>query len=229
MIRKNDLFSGMVTRTLLFVVTLVISGNATLISLNESATKIDQGTTVNMDVVASELDGKGVGAFDLTLKYDDGIFDFVAYSLSADLGNSGNPALDASGGNIMPGFVNLSGMALLPSEDLLKMQGDKVTLGTIQFLGKNPGESSVEFISTPLTVQDALSNSEVRYENMVGSANGEQFSLAGDYKNSSIIQVSSVNNAPPITGSVPEPSSIILSLGGLMALITCKLSRKKSV
>jgi hypothetical protein len=209
MITLRGIISQAVISIFGIIVVTALPANATMISLNQSASKINGHSMLNVDVVASELFGRGVGAFDVTVEYNYPALYFVRYSLSSELGNKDYPVIDCSyNPKFTPGLVNLSGVSLLQPEELLSIQGndDKVTLGSIRFRERKPGTGEVKIITTPIVFTDPCDHNEIILTNYIGDVFGNQ-------------------SSPSV--KVPEPSSVMFIVSGIALLIGCVLRKEK--
>lgn len=153
------------------------------------------GANVSVDVVVSGLEASAiadiVAAFDLDVAYDPLVVAATGVSFGAALGVLGLEVLTNSD-LATPGLVNFAALSLLSDADLAALQGDAVTLATLQFSALALGTSPLALISTaPFGIDvKGAANGILSFENVVGGA----------------IHV------------VPEPSTVLLLTVGLVGL-----------
>jgi hypothetical protein len=200
--RKNNNFFKALIGGSIFFLTMAFVSNATTLALIPSATDIAKGTNVDFDVVVSDFGTSGIGAFTFEVDFDSDILKFDGWTMSNDLGDVKNgEASEYDCGEITDGVAQFNGVSWLDSDPLIAMQGDKISLGTISLTGIGIGTSEVAF------------NPSVTF---LGNAFAGQIVLAETDHNSA-----SVN--------VPEPSSIMLSLSGLLSLLGVGAFRRKKI
>lgn len=118
---------------LLMLVFASTNASAVIIGFAPSSQTAMPGDTVSLDLVVSDFGG-GIGDFDLDIAFDDTALDFLGYSLGAGLGDiSAFEAIDFSLGDLGLGSINLSEVSLLTPVELLALQGDPLTLATLDF------------------------------------------------------------------------------------------------
>jgi hypothetical protein len=194
---------------IIFLVALM-SGQAAAtptLSLLPDFQKMHPPQNLFVDVVISGLQSGGtntlLGAFDLTIQFDPNVLSLLTGApsgLGTGLGNPTDPSETLVGANIpSPGTFNFFEVSLLEGSAstcifcigpyLEDLQGDTFSLATLAFFA--PG-SSANPSFTNILITDAV----------LGDANGDPIS-------NPIIRNASV--------AVPEPSSFLLLMGGLVA------------
>jgi hypothetical protein len=176
------------------------SSNATTLTLLPSSTDIGKGWNVDFEVVVSDFGSDGIGGFSFEVDYDSDILAFDHWTMADGLGNVGiGEAMDLGSGEVADGIAQCNGSSLLGSEELIALQKtDQLTLGSISFRGIESGTGNVAFNPSFTVVCNA---------------------------NAAAIDVSNHEGA---SVNVPEPSSLLLSLSGLMGLLGCGAFRKKT-
>ena len=153
------------------------------------------GANVSVDVVVSGLEASEiadvVAAFDLDVAYDPLVVAATGVNFGAALGVLGLEVL-TNFDLATPGLVDFAALSLLSDADLAALQGDAVTLATLQFSALALGTSPLALISTaPFGIDvKGAANEILSFENVVGGA----------------IHV------------VPEPSTVLLLTVGLVGL-----------
>lgn len=122
------------------------------LSIIPTTTSIEQGDTVSVDLVASDL-GNGaapsLGAFFTEINFDDTVLDFVSVAYGALLGDPNNSletnieTLDGTG------LVSLDEFSFLSNTTLDTLQPDSFTLATLTFSGQGVGTSALTFGTDP--------------------------------------------------------------------------------
>jgi hypothetical protein len=176
------------------------------LSLIPDFQKIHPPQNLLVDVVISGLQSGGtntlLGAFDLTVQFDPNVlslFTGAPSALGTGLGDPTDPSQTVIGANIpAPGTFNFFEVSLLEGSAatcifcigpyLEDLQGDTFSLATLAFFA--PGGSSPAFTNILIT------------DEILSDANGNA------------IENPTIRNA---SVAVPEPSSILLLMGGLAA------------
>ena len=115
------------------------------LSFNPSASEIDVGDSVDIDIVISGLENDNLAGFDLIFNFEDSILAFDSYTLGTELGVIPWEALDWSLGN------NLFEVSWIsPISDFWSNQPDSFTLATISFIGISGGISDLSFSNVTL-------------------------------------------------------------------------------
>jgi len=173
---------------------------ATSLKLIPDAMTIHSGDLVNVVVQLEGLDATlDVSAIDFDVNFDPNVITFDSYILTDQLGTVNVDAVDMSGLK-SPGCFNLAELSLLSWNGIsLPAQDEPLTLATISFIGKNKGISDLSFTLLP------LDNSIL------------------DYYGNGI----SVSTSTASITNVPEPSTIMLYLSGLLSLLGLGAFRKK--
>ena len=194
---------------IIFLITL-LNGQAAAtptLSLIPNVPKIHPPQNLFVDIVISGLQSGAtntlLGAFDLTIQFNPNVLSLLTGAPSAlgtGLGDPADPLQTVVGANIpAPGTFNFFEVSLLEGSAstcifcsgpyLEDLQGDTFSLATLAFFA--PG-SSANPSFTNILITDAI----------LGDANGDPIS-------NPIIRNASV--------AVPEPSSFLLLMGGLVA------------
>ena len=116
---------------------------AIALSFEESASTINIGESIEIDLVISGLENNNLAAFDFNVNFDDSILDFNSYSLGTGLG-TGWDISDFSLGYLGAGSCNvhLSEFSWLWD---FTFQPDSFTLATLTFTGAGVGTSPLSF------------------------------------------------------------------------------------
>lgn len=110
--------------------------HAALIELQPGTIFAGPGGSISLDLVVSGLGNStpdSLGAFDISIGFDDSLLSFTGYSLGDFLGEVGLlEAIDASTGDI-GGAVNVGEVSLLSAPALDTLQPGTFTLATLNF------------------------------------------------------------------------------------------------
>jgi len=146
------------------VITLIVLGLSTFtltqawavsLSLNALTSPFEVGKTAGIELLVSGLGNDDLGAFDLGVTYNTGVFDFDYYVLGDGLGNiAAGEAEDWSLGDSGTGTVSLTELSWLWDLDF---QADSFTLATLYFTGTKEGTGTFGFSNAMLS--DAFGNS----------------------------------------------------------------------
>ncbi len=130
------LFRGLCLAAILVLNMAVATAQAASILLQSDSPSAANGDSVTLDVLVSGLGDFGpasLGAFDLSIDFDPGVFAFSSYTLGALLGDiDSGEALDASFGNIGTA-INLAAVSLLSSVELHALQPSEFVLASVTF------------------------------------------------------------------------------------------------
>ncbi len=178
---------------------LVTQAEAASVSINPSASLINVGQSMSVDVVISNLGGSYVGAFEFDLNYDTSVLTFNSYNLTDNLGDITPDVGNAEDWSLVDngfGFPHIAELSYWDDLDDFSLQGDSFTLATIYFTGSGVGSSGLSFDS--VLISDELGDEIAT-------------SLTGG----------SVDVSP-----VPEPSTLILFGFGLTGLMAVRKKKK---
>lgn len=182
-------------RQLLLAAALLLStslANANLLEFRPQSVTATLGETVAVDVVASNLDGEIVSAYDLDITYDSLILAATGVTFATGLGDALFFEVFESVDLSLPGLIDLAQLSLLPDDLLFAMQGgEELLLATIVFDTLSAGVTALDFIF------DAV-NDVKTFDAAVLPVTG----LSGEI----------VVQPPPVT--VPEPPAWMLLLAG---------------
>jgi len=174
---------------------------ATSLTLNPAASSISGNEFLDVFVNVNDA-SDGIGAFNITINFDENILTCVDFQLMDKLGDYNDPgsAWDLSTG-IGINSVNISELSLLSSSELSALQEPSFALAKITFQGLHNGIS-------PLAINE--------------SAEGYQVVTNGGTD----ITSSVTTNGASVY--VPEPSTLMLSLCGFLSLVCLVVKRKKT-
>jgi hypothetical protein len=114
-----------------------------------NAQMVGVGASVSVDVVVSGLESGGldeiVAAFDLDVSYDPLVVAATGVSFGGDLGGPGEVLTAFDLGTA--GLVDLAALSLLSDATLQGLQGDAVTLATLEFSALALGTSPLEILA----------------------------------------------------------------------------------
>ena len=166
------------------------------LSILPSAVTVQQGNSVSVDLVASDLgsfSAPSLGAFLVEIAFDDAILDFDSLVYGGFLGNPSNPLETSIVTTTGVGFVSLDEFSFLFDFELDALQPDSFTLATLTFSGQAVGASALSIGTVDLS--DAVGNT-----------------LTPTALNAGSIQVTSANEVP-----VPATATLILPFALLLA------------
>jgi hypothetical protein len=110
--------------------------HSALIGIQPGTTSANTGDLISLDLVISGLGNfapDSLGAFDISVAFDDTALSFTGYSLGGYLGNVGlSEAIDAGTGAV-GGTVNVAEVSLLSAVGLDTLQPGAFTLATLNF------------------------------------------------------------------------------------------------
>lgn len=207
--KKSGFFLSGMGAALMFLMISAMPGSAGLsptVSFIPATSQVVTGNEFSIDFAASGLD-LGASAYQLTIGFDPSILNFDKFTPASDLGEIGFEYADVS--DIANGDVTLyvtSSSNVLPS-DILSLQGDGLSavyadLGNIFFTSLKAGTTELSFLNPD--------------DSYLGNASGDPYVSAS----------LDLTSKASIT-SVPEPSTIMLSLSGLLSLLGLGVYRRK--
>jgi hypothetical protein len=166
------------------------------ISILPSATTVQQGNTVSVDLVASDLGSfaaPSLGAFLAEIVFDDAILDFDSAVYGSLLGDPSDPLATSIATTTGVGSVSLDEFSFLFDFELDALQPDSFTLATLTFRGQAAGVSALAIGTVDLS--DAVGNTLTPTAIKAGS-----------------IQVTSANGVPaPATVALILPFALLLA------------------
>ena len=202
---------------ILFCVFIVGANQAQAIHIDiiPSVTNVNVGDSFSVDLFIRDLGGSDLGAFSLSLNFNDNILNFnnsVTFGTSLGDPLAGEAITDATYRNQgINGFVDLFDVSLL-SVDELAAQPYGFTLATIGFTVESlPTNYTGLFYLNNVVLSDAFGN-DLHY----------------DYFNTNSVTIR--NDGTIITNNnnaVPEPSSIVLLGFGLFSIVGLRELRKQ--
>jgi hypothetical protein len=166
------------------------------LSILPSAVTVQQGNSVSVDLVASDLgsfSAPSLGAFLVEIIFNDAILDFDAVVYGSLLGNPGDPLETSIVTTTGIGSVSLDEFSFLLDVELDALQPDSFTLATLTFSGQTVGTSALSIGTVDLA--DAVGNT-----------------LTPTALNAGSIQVTSAGKVP-----VPATAALILPFALLLA------------
>jgi len=135
------------TVTGLLWVLLAHTAAANIIEFRPQSVTADIGETVAVDVVASNLNGEIVSAYDLDITYDSLVLAATGITFANGLGDALFFEVFESFDLSVPGLIDLAQLSLLPDDLLFAMQGgQELLLATIFFDTLSAGVSTLDFI-----------------------------------------------------------------------------------
>lgn len=177
------------------LVLLAGSAGADIIEIRPQALTAEVGDSLAVDIVATNLQGEIVSAYDLDIVYDSLVLAATGVTFADGLGDSLFFEVIEAFDVTMPGLVDLAQVSLLPDDTLLAMQGgNEVFLATIVFEALGPGISPLDFV----------------------------FDAFNDVKSfdAAILPVTGMPGAVTVEApvAVPEPPTLLMLLAGLALL-----------
>ena len=133
---------------------MVSTAEAVTISLVPNANSVPVGGLLAVDVVASDLGGSAVAAFDVNVDFDPSVvtFESIVFGTGLDLGTFGS-STDVDAETV--GQVNVYELSFELTEDLETLQPDGAfTLFTVLFKGFGAGANGLISVS-PLSIASA--------------------------------------------------------------------------
>jgi len=127
------------------------SQSAVFLGFSPGSTAFSNGDALSLDIVVSGLDAdfEIVSAFDLNVNYDSSLLSFTGATFGSDLGaNTSSDMFDFSADayadydDSMMGTVNLWSLSWLSDTELEAIQGDSVTLATLDFDALGSGDTA---------------------------------------------------------------------------------------
>lgn len=176
-----------------FLVFNVNTTNASLISFDPSVSVINAGSSVDIDVVISDLGSETLGGFFLDVLFDDTILAFNSASYSDALGMAGleTDFLTTLGSDL----VTLDNFSFLSISELDAIQDSSFVLATINFSGIGAGISDLNF-----SILDFASGDGIDITDNVDT-------------NSGSVEVLNVTNIPePFTLMLLLPSFVLMTM-----------------
>jgi len=149
------------SKTLTAAALLSLSGLTAAVELSivPSAASVQQGDTISVDLVASDLGdfaAPSLGAFFAEILFDDALLDFVSASYGAYLGDPDDPDETGWVTSAEEGVVGLDEFSWLEASALDALQPERFTLATLTFGGQAPGAGVLAFGEVDLS--DAAGN-----------------------------------------------------------------------
>lgn len=172
------------------------AAHAVLLDFQSPSAAAVMGESVSVDIVVSGLGNfspDSLGAFDVSVAYDPVVFAFSGYTLGAFLGDLGSAeSLDASLGD-SGGSLNIAQVSLLADADLHALQPGEFALATLDF----------DVLDLAIGATSQLSFAGPLFSDTGGGA------------------LPATSGGPAIfvgRAEVPNPSTVLLLLGGLLSL-----------
>jgi hypothetical protein len=128
---------------LLSLLTFARPAHALLLQVSANPASVFVGESVDVLVSVADFGASGLGAYDLTLQFDEAVLQYQGITYAATLGIPDTGALAdeiLSGGNL-----NVALSSLLPSDDLSNL-GNSVDLFTAHFKAMGVGTSPLQFL-----------------------------------------------------------------------------------
>ncbi len=120
------------------------NAQALTIYLDPAGVTVTPGESFSVAVMAGDLSGSLIGAFDFDVSFDPAVLQFGGYTLGGGLGDlTAFEAIDYSGGDLGGGVVNIVEVSLLNATDLDSLQSDPLLLVTLDFTAEALGQSSL--------------------------------------------------------------------------------------
>jgi hypothetical protein len=178
------------------------TANAYQLTFNPQTQSVVVGGNVAVDAVLSGLTSASqiVSAFDVSVDFNSSIVGFASSSLGTNFGSLASFANPTVSGSTIS--WNLTSAEL--DAALQTMQGDSVTLGTLNFSALTAGSSPLSYSYSDVT---GLNSTALSPELLTGTIN--------------------VTGTSP--GSVPEPSILMLMSLGVLGMLTVKRRKAQAL
>jgi hypothetical protein len=124
------------------------------LAVHPLATRVAAGDPVTVEIVVSDLGSDVVGGYSLTLNHDPSLLSPVSVTFGAALGLVGVQQLFTPVPPLppaTPGAIDLASVSLLSEPALQGLQGDPVTLVTLQFATLAEGNALLSLSDVTLT------------------------------------------------------------------------------
>ena len=139
----------------------VSSVSAIMIDFVPASSSVEQGASLNVDIVISDLASAGeiVSAYDLNVSYDSSYLSATDVTFGNYLDDLFFPGFTLQDSSLTtPGLINLSELSLLSDAELAAQQPDSFTLATLTFEALAIGTSALIFEPDPFFGIDVKGN-----------------------------------------------------------------------